>query len=93
MEWLNEKLLSGAVALIVAWHWYDKKARDERFVKLEQRMVNAEEQQGKQQTQLEVMNTELRAFSKLTDTKLEHIQSSIDKLTSLFERQARYTDD
>jgi len=93
MEWLNEKLLSGAVALVVAWHWYDKKARDERFVKLEARMANAEAAQSNQQTQIEVMRTELKAFSKLTDTKLEHIQAGMDKVLTMLNRRERHTDD
>ena len=92
MEWLNEKLLSGAVALIVAWHWYDKKARDERFIKLEARMVISESAQNSQQTQIEVMRTELKAFSKLTDTKLEHIQASMNKVLSMLDK-VRYSDD
>ena len=90
MEWLNEKLLSGAVALVVAWHWYDKKARDERFVKLEARMVNAETAQSNQQTQIEVMRTELKAFSKLTDIKLEHIQTGMNKILAMLDKE-RYS--
>jgi hypothetical protein len=88
MEWLETKILSGAVAIIVAWHWYDKKARDERFDKLEIRMGNAEAQSSRQQTQLEVMNAELHAFSRMTDVRLGHIQHGMDKLVNLFEKQS-----
>ena len=88
MEWLETKILGGAVAIIVAWHWYDKKARDERFTRLEQRMSNAEVQSSKQQTQLEVMNAELHAFSRMTDVRLEHIQKGMDKIVLLFEKQS-----
>ncbi len=93
MEWLNEKLLSGAVALLVTWHWYDKKARDERFIKLETRMAHAESAQNNQKTQLEVMRTELKAFSKLTDNKLEHIQDGLNKVIYILDRRGRSTDE
>lgn len=93
MEWLEHKILSVAVGLAIAWHWYDKKSRDERFVKLEARMDNAEAAQSNQQTQIEVMRTELKAFSKLTDTKLEHIQDGMNKVLTMLDRREQYNND
>jgi len=86
MEWLKEGVVVGLLALVSAWHWYDKTARDSRFTKLEERMGEAETLTSKQQTQLEVMNTELKAFSTLTDVRLGFIQSGIDKVIASLEK-------
>jgi len=85
MEWLKEGVVMGLLAIVSAWHLYDKAARDTRFIKLESRMTEAEQQSSKQQTQLEVMNTELKAFSTLTDVRLGFIQSGIDKVLASLE--------
>ncbi len=87
MQWLEYKIITVAIALIVAWHWYDKKARDERFNKLERRMENADIQLSKQQTAVEVMNAELHAFNKMTDMRLSHIQTGMDKIVTLVEKK------
>jgi hypothetical protein len=50
-------------------------------------MSDIESLSSKQQTQLEVMNTELMAFSKLTDVRLGHIQDGLDKVVTLIEKQ------
>jgi len=86
MEWLKEGIVLSLIALVSAWHWYDKTARDTRFIKLENRMTKAETLTSKQQTQLEVMNTELKAFSTLTDVRLGFIQSGIDKVIASLEK-------
>ena len=87
MEWLETHILKIATAIIVAAYWYDKKSRDERFKMLEIRMGKAEAHANQQQTQLEVMGTELRAFSKLTDAHLNHIRDSIDKVFVILDKQ------
>tara|TARA_R110000737_G_scaffold251635_1_gene261064 strand:- start:1211 stop:1486 length:276 start_codon:yes stop_codon:yes gene_type:complete len=89
MEWLEEHILKIATSIVVAAYWYDKKSRDERFKMLEIRMERAETHANKQQTQLEVMGTELKAFSKLTDAHLNHIRSSIDKMFILLDKQEK----
>ena len=50
-------------------------------------MEKAETHANQQQTQLEVMGTELKAFSKLTDAHLNHIRESIDKMFVLLDKQ------
>jgi|TARA_R110000744_G_C19295630_1_gene555149 hypothetical protein len=87
MEWLEHNILKITVTIIVAAYWYDKKSRDERFKMLETRMEKAETHANQQQTQLEVMGTELKAFSKLTDAHLNHIRESIDKMFVLLDKQ------
>ena len=87
MEWLEHYIIRVAIGVIIAYHWYDKKERDKRFVKLEERMAKADTQASKQQTQLEVMNVELQSFSKVTDVRLSHIQDGLDKVVDLIERQ------
>lgn len=87
MEWLDSKVVTTLIALLSGWFWYDKKSRDTRFKVLEDRMSDIESLSSKQQTQLEVMNTELMAFSKLTDVRLGHIQDGLDKVVTLIEKQ------
>ena len=89
MEWLKEATVAGSFAVISAWHWYDKTQRDDRFHEIEKRIVNVETITSKQQTQLEVMNVELKAFSDLTDLRLAHIQISVDKILDRMERKYR----
>ena len=87
MAWLNEVIIAGIFAVLSAWHWYDKSQRDLRFQEIEKRIVNVETTASKQQTQLEVMNAELKAFSDLTDLRLLHIQASVDKILVQVERR------
>ena len=39
------------------------------------------------------MRTELKAFSKLTDTKLEHIQDGMNKVLTMLDRREQYNND
>ena len=87
MEWLKEGIVAGLFSVLLAWYWHDKKQRDMRFVALETRMTRSESMTSKQQTQLEVMTVELRAFSDLTNQRLSHMQDSIDKITGWIDRQ------
>lgn len=87
MEWLDSKVVAGLFTIVSTWFWYDKRNRDSRFKVLEDRMSDIESLSSKQQTQLEVMNTELMAFSKLTDVRLGHIQDGLDKVVTLIEKQ------
>ena len=73
---------------MVAAYWYDKKSRDERFKMLELRMAEAEVMAHEQKTELRVMSTELKAFSKLTDAHLNHIKDSIDRIFVMLERNS-----
>tara|TARA_R110002167_G_scaffold28630_8_gene96072 strand:+ start:1221 stop:1496 length:276 start_codon:yes stop_codon:yes gene_type:complete len=86
MEWLKEGIIASMFAVLSAWHWYDKSLRDTRFRGIEQRIVDIENTAHAQQTQLQVMNTELKAFSTLTDVRLEHIQNNIEKILNRLER-------
>jgi predicted nucleic acid-binding Zn-ribbon protein len=88
MEWAKEAVIAACFAVMGALHMYDKAARDKRFSDLEGRMKVAEKQANKQQTQLEVMNVELKAFSDLTDVRLGHIQTTVDKVLHWLEKQA-----
>jgi hypothetical protein len=89
MEWLKEGILAGMFAVLSAWHWYDKSLRDGRFQAIEKRIVDIEAISSKHQTELSVLNVELRAFSELTDVRLGHIQSGIDKVLERLERKER----
>ena len=86
MEWLKEGIIAGMFTVLLAWHGYDKSRRDVRFQGIEKRIVDIENTAHAQQTQLQVMNTELKAFSTLTDVRLEHIQKSIEKILDKLER-------
>jgi|TARA_R110000796_G_C14296881_1_gene404710 hypothetical protein len=90
MEWLNEKIIAVMFTALAAWHWYDKSLRDTRFRSIEQRIVDIENTAHAQQTQLEVMNVELKAFRKLTDVKLGHIQAGTDKILSRLEGREKH---
>ena len=87
MEWLEEKVLAVTLAAMSAWYWYDKKMRDKRFTDLEVRMSHLEVTSSKQQTQLELMNAKIESFSKLTDVRLEHIQTGMDKILKAVENK------
>lgn len=80
MEWLKEGIITSMFVILSAWHWYDKSLRDARFQNIEKRIVDIENTAHAQQTQLQVMNTELKAFSILTDVRLEHIQNNMEKV-------------
>jgi hypothetical protein len=86
MEWLKEAIIASTFAVLSAWHWYDKSLRDTRFQNIEKRIVDIENTAHAQQTQLEVMNTELKAFSELTGVRLGHIQDNIEKILQRLEK-------
>jgi len=86
MEWLKEGIITSMFIVLSAWHWYDKSHRDGRFQTIEKRIVDIENTAHAQQTQLQVMNAELKAFSDLTGVRLEHIQGNIEKILTKLEK-------
>lgn len=80
MDWLHENLLTPMLALLAAWHWYDKRMRDRRLSELEARLQIQESSSAGHLTAGAVLETRLESIEQIMEIRLGHIQATLSRM-------------